>query len=41
MITVKFPDLAGRVVVITGGSGGIGPGTARAFAAQDADVVVN
>lgn len=35
-----FPDLAGKVVVVTGGSRGIGAQTARAFAAQGAKVCV-
>ncbi|MFL6051405.1 MAG: SDR family NAD(P)-dependent oxidoreductase [Actinoallomurus sp.] len=35
-----YPDLAGKVVVITGGSRGIGARTARAFAAQGAKVCV-
>jgi len=33
-------DLTGRVVVVTGGNGGIGLGMARALAAAGADVVV-
>ncbi|WP_255954806.1 SDR family NAD(P)-dependent oxidoreductase [Streptomyces odontomachi] len=36
----SYPDLAGQVVVITGGSRGIGARTARAFAAQGAEVCV-
>ncbi|MGW4891596.1 SDR family NAD(P)-dependent oxidoreductase [Kitasatospora sp. NPDC004240] len=35
-----YPDLAGKVVVITGGSRGIGAETARAFARQGAAVAV-
>lgn len=34
----SYPGLAGRVVVVTGGSRGIGARTARAFAAQGARV---
>ncbi|MGV9266369.1 SDR family NAD(P)-dependent oxidoreductase [Kitasatospora sp. NPDC003701] len=37
---VRYPDLAGKVVVITGGSRGIGAETARAFARQGAAVAV-
>jgi 3-oxoacyl-[acyl-carrier protein] reductase len=36
----NYPDLAGKVVVITGGSRGIGARTARAFAEQGAKVCV-
>ncbi|MER7582006.1 SDR family NAD(P)-dependent oxidoreductase [Kitasatospora sp. NPDC097691] len=36
----RYPDLAGRVVVITGGSRGIGAETARAFARQGSAVAV-
>ena len=36
-----FPDLAGRVAVGTGGSGGIGAATCRVLAANGARVVVN
>jgi 3-oxoacyl-[acyl-carrier protein] reductase len=35
-----YPDLAGKVVVITGGSRGIGAATGQAFAANGCDVVV-
>ncbi|MEU6232519.1 SDR family NAD(P)-dependent oxidoreductase [Kitasatospora sp. NPDC047058] len=37
---VQYPDLAGKVVVITGGSRGIGAETARSFARQGASVAV-
>lgn len=37
---VRYPDLAGKVVVITGGSRGIGAETAHAFARQGAAVAV-
>jgi len=37
----RYPDLAGRVVVVTGGSGGIGAATCRLLAAHGASVVVN
>lgn len=36
----RYPDLAGKVVVITGGSRGIGAATALAFAANGCGVVV-
>jgi 3-oxoacyl-[acyl-carrier protein] reductase len=36
-----YPDLAGKVVVVTGGSGGIGAATCRLFAANGAKVAVN
>jgi 3-oxoacyl-[acyl-carrier protein] reductase len=36
-----FPDLAGKVAVVTGGSGGIGAATCRLFAANGVRVVVN
>jgi 3-oxoacyl-[acyl-carrier protein] reductase len=36
----RYPDLAGRVAVITGGSRGIGAQTARALAANGAQVAV-
>jgi 3-oxoacyl-[acyl-carrier protein] reductase len=36
-----YPDLAGKVAVVTGGSGGIGTATCRLLAANGARVVVN
>jgi len=36
-----YPDLAGKVVVVTGGSGGIGAATCRMLAANGVNVVVN
>jgi 3-oxoacyl-[acyl-carrier protein] reductase len=36
----RYPDLAGRVAVVTGGSRGIGAATARALAANGVDVAV-
>jgi 3-oxoacyl-[acyl-carrier protein] reductase len=36
-----YPDLAGKVAVVTGGSGGIGSATCRLLAAAGARVVVN
>ena len=36
-----FPDLAGKVALVTGGSGGIGAATCRLLAANGASVVVN
>jgi 3-oxoacyl-[acyl-carrier protein] reductase len=36
----SYPELAGRVVVVTGGAQGIGAATARAFAAQKSRVAV-
>lgn len=37
----RYPDLAGRTAVVTGGSRGIGAETARALAANGVAVVVN
>jgi 3-oxoacyl-[acyl-carrier protein] reductase len=37
----SYPDLAGRVAVVTGGSGGIGAATCRLLAANCAKVAVN
>jgi len=39
--TPTYPDLAGRVAVVTGGSGGIGAATCRLIAANGAKVAVN
>jgi 3-oxoacyl-[acyl-carrier protein] reductase len=36
-----YPDLAGKVAVVTGGSGGIGAAVCRQFAANGAKVAVN
>lgn len=36
----RYPDLAGKVAVVTGGSRGIGAATARALAANSVDVAV-
>jgi 3-oxoacyl-[acyl-carrier protein] reductase len=38
--TARFPDLAGKVAVVTGGSKGIGAAAARAFAANGSVVAV-
>lgn len=37
----NYPDLAGKTVLVTGSSKALGAGTARAFAAQSAKVVVH
>jgi 3-oxoacyl-[acyl-carrier protein] reductase len=39
--TLRIPDLAGKAVLITGASTGIGAALARAFAAQGARVAIN
>jgi 3-oxoacyl-[acyl-carrier protein] reductase len=36
-----YPDLVGKVAVVTGGSGGIGAATGRVLGANGAKVVVN
>jgi 3-oxoacyl-[acyl-carrier protein] reductase len=36
-----YPDLAGKVAVVTGGSGGIGSATCRLLAANGAKVAVH
>ena len=38
---VRFPDLAGKVALVTGGSRGIGAATCRALAAKGALDAVN
>jgi 3-oxoacyl-[acyl-carrier protein] reductase len=40
-VTPRFPDLAGKVALVTGGSRGIGAATVRALAANDVRVAVN
>lgn len=40
-MTPRFPDLAGKVALVTGGSKGIGAATVRALAANDVKVAVN
>jgi 3-oxoacyl-[acyl-carrier protein] reductase len=40
-VTPLFPDLAGKVALVTGGSKGIGAATVRALAANDVKVAVN
>jgi 3-oxoacyl-[acyl-carrier protein] reductase len=40
-MTPIFPDLAGKVALVTGGSKGIGAATVRALAANDVRVAVN
>lgn len=37
---ITSPDLSGRHVLISGGTGGVGEGAVRAYLAADADVVV-
>lgn len=39
-MTARYPDLAGKVAVVTGASRGIGAATARAFAANGAAVAL-
>jgi 3-oxoacyl-[acyl-carrier protein] reductase len=40
-VTPLFPDLAGKVALVTGGSKGIGAATVRALAANNVKVAVN
>jgi 3-oxoacyl-[acyl-carrier protein] reductase len=40
-VAPRYPDLAGKVVLITGGSKGIGAATVRALAANEARIAVN
>jgi 3-oxoacyl-[acyl-carrier protein] reductase len=40
-MTPIFPDLAGKVALVTGGSKGIGAATVRALAANDVRIAVN
>ena len=37
-MAASYPDLAGKVILITGGASGIGEAIVRRFAAQDARV---
>jgi NAD(P)-dependent dehydrogenase (short-subunit alcohol dehydrogenase family) len=36
-----YPDLVGKIVVVTGGSGGLRPATCRSLVANGAKVVVH
>lgn len=40
-VAAHYPDLEGRIVIVTGASHGIGAATARLFAANGSSVVVN
>ena len=40
-VTPRYPDLAGKVVLSTGGSKGIGAATVRALAANEARIAIN